>query len=273
MLSKQVYRGFDFNSCVNSIALAALGSLVMHAQTQTPSLEASVPHGATVRGTVFDPAGLPVSKALISVLSPISGSLRTAQTEPSGAFSMEHLGSGTYSLNVASSGFTIELRTVTVHDGEVLDLGKVRLRLSSASQQVTVVSGSRLAELEDDSPSKVLAITKQQIQNTGYERLADVLGEVPGINTQTQSYGVGIVGGQRDAVSAALAVGSISKVRYCSCRRCLAPVNCRTAVGTGAGTEDGGSASRKRATLPENGREHTLDSVDVRSARLRNIFE
>lgn len=197
MFSKQAYRGFDFKSCVKSIALAAIGSLVMHAQTQTPSLEASVPHGATVRGTVFDPAGLPVSKALISVLSPISGSVRTAQTEPSGEFSIQYLASGTYSLNVAGSGFTIELRTVNVHDGEVLDLGKIRLRLFSASQQVTVVSGSRLVELEDDSPSKVLAITKQQIQNTGYERLADVLSEVPGINTQTKSYGVGIVGGEQ----------------------------------------------------------------------------
>ncbi len=59
------------------------------------------------------------------------------------------------------------------------------------------MSDSRVNELQDEAPTKVLLITKEQIQNTGYERVGDVLSEVPGVVTRAQSYGVGLVAGEQ----------------------------------------------------------------------------
>jgi outer membrane receptor for ferrienterochelin and colicins len=77
-----------------------------------------------------------------------------------------------------------------------VELGDIRLSLAAAQEQV-VVSDSRLSELQDEAPTKVLAVTKAEIQNTGYENVGDVLAEVPGIVTRAQSYGVGLVGGEQ----------------------------------------------------------------------------
>jgi outer membrane receptor for ferrienterochelin and colicins len=54
-----------------------------------------------------------------------------------------------------------------------------------------------VAELEDESPMPVAAVTKEQIRDTGYEQVADVLSEIPGIITHGQSYGVGLVGAEQ----------------------------------------------------------------------------
>lgn len=60
---------------------------------------------------------------------------------------------------------------------------------------VTVVSGSRVIELQDESPMKVEAITREAMLNTGYERVADVLAEIPGIVTRRGS--TATVGGEQ----------------------------------------------------------------------------
>lgn len=177
--------------------LSIYGSLALRAQTQIPSPAAAVSNGATIRGIVLDPIGLPVPKAVVTVLNSVSGAVKAVPTQPSGEFSISQLAAGSYSLKIAGSGFSSLIRALNVHDSAALDIGAVRLQISGVTQQVTVVSGSRVAELEDDSPLKVVAIAKQQIQDTGYERLGDVLSEVPGVNTQAQSYGVGIVGGEQ----------------------------------------------------------------------------
>ncbi len=77
-----------------------------------------------------------------------------------------------------------------------LDVGNLKLSLIGAQEQV-VVSDSRVDELQYESPTKVLLITKDEIQNTGFERVGDVLSEVPGVVTRAQSYGVGLVGGEQ----------------------------------------------------------------------------
>ncbi|MDX2178826.1 MAG: TonB-dependent receptor [Bryobacteraceae bacterium] len=55
--------------------------------------------------------------------------------------------------------------------------------------QVTVVSGSRVAELQDESPMRVEAVTAEDMKRTGYERLSDVLAEIPGVVTRSGSSG------------------------------------------------------------------------------------
>jgi outer membrane receptor for ferrienterochelin and colicins len=78
-----------------------------------------------------------------------------------------------------------------------MQLGDVALSLLGVSQSVTVVSASRVEELQRDAPMNVLVVGQQQVQNTGYERVGDVLSEVPGIVTRAQSYGVPLPGGEQ----------------------------------------------------------------------------
>lgn len=54
-------------------------------------------------------------------------------------------------------------------------------------KQVMVVTGSRLEELQTESAVKVEAVTRQQMQQTGYERVSDVLAEMPGVVTRSGS--------------------------------------------------------------------------------------
>jgi hypothetical protein len=53
--------------------------------------------------------------------------------------------------------------------GENKDEGDVRLALASSNQEVKLGSASRIAELKQDSTTKVLAVTRQEMQDTGYE--------------------------------------------------------------------------------------------------------
>jgi outer membrane receptor for ferrienterochelin and colicins len=62
-------------------------------------------------------------------------------------------------------------------------------------KEVMVVTGSRTEELQTDSAIKVEAISRQQMLETGYERLSDVLAEVPGVMTRRGS--TATVGGQQ----------------------------------------------------------------------------
>jgi len=57
--------------------------------------------------------------------------------------------------------------------GENKDEADVRLAFASSNQEVTVVSASRIAELKQDSTTKVLAVTRQEMRDTGYERVAE----------------------------------------------------------------------------------------------------
>ena len=65
----------------------------------------------------------------------------------------------------------------------------ITLEMGGLRQQVTVTSGSRIEELQQDSPIKVEAVTRDAMINTGYERLSDVLNEIPGVVTRSGSSG------------------------------------------------------------------------------------
>jgi outer membrane receptor for ferrienterochelin and colicins len=90
-----------------------------------------------------------------------------------------------------------DLEQLDLIAGENRGEGDMRLALAGSNQEVTVVSASRIAELKQDSTTKVLAVTRQEMQDSGYKRVADVLNEVPGEVTRAQSYGIGITAGEQ----------------------------------------------------------------------------
>lgn len=167
-------------------------------QTQTPApLTGTSQAGASIRGHVLDPSGLIVADATVTVRNLLTGSVVMQKTNADGTFSLTELTPGTYTVSIANHGLRSDLEQVDLTPGETKDEGAVRLSLANSSQQVTVVSGSRIAEVEQDSPTKVLAVTRQEMQDTGFERIGDVLNEVPGVVTRAQGYGIGVTGGEQ----------------------------------------------------------------------------
>jgi outer membrane receptor for ferrienterochelin and colicins len=168
------------------------------AQTQTlPPSPATSAGGASIRGHVVDPTGLVVADGVVTIRNLLTGALVAQKTKSDGTFEITDLSGGTYTVSIANGGLRSDLAQVDLAGGETKDEGEVRLSLASANQQVTVVSGSRIAELEQDSPTKVLAVTRREMQDTGYERIGDVLNEVPGVVTRAQGFGIGITGGEQ----------------------------------------------------------------------------
>ncbi len=181
-------------TCVFSFFVFVFLALPKSAVGQTTSSKAiSV---GQLSGRVCDPAGLAVLGATVTARSVLSGESRTIETAVDGTFHFSELASGTYALTVSTKDFSHEAKRVVVLSGESVEVGDLRLTLNAGQEQV-VVSASRLSELEEEAPTKVLSVTKREIQNTGYERVGDVLEEVPGIVTRVQAYGVGLVGGEQ----------------------------------------------------------------------------
>lgn len=148
-----------------------------------------------VLGRVSDPSGLAISGATITLRQIVSGSSVSIQSGQDGRFVFPDLVPGNYSLTADVRGLTLEPRRIDV-TGKALDLGVLQMQLSGNEEKV-IVSASRVNELQDEAPTKVLSIPQSQIQDTGYERVGDVLSEIPGVVTRVQSYGVGLVGGEQ----------------------------------------------------------------------------
>lgn len=151
-------------SCVLYCALAA-------AQTASSALVVEV----------IDPSGRPLSAAVVSLRASAAAWSREIAATPSGSVSVEPPLRGSYVLEARAPGFSSVSRTIA-WPGE----SPVRLTLPIAGlpQQLTVTSASRVEELQDDTPMKVDVVTREAMASTGYERLTDVLAEIPGIVTR-----------------------------------------------------------------------------------------
>jgi outer membrane receptor for ferrienterochelin and colicins len=150
--------------------------------TQSPGDGAPPP--AAIEGSVQDPAGLPIPQAPVTLRNTLTGLSRRQLTDEKGRYSFRGLRPGTYWIAAAQPGLSDVARLVDLREGAPVRSIDFRLPVAGLSQHVTVVSSSRLEELREDSPVKVEAVTREQIRNTGYERVSDVLAEIPGVVTR-----------------------------------------------------------------------------------------
>jgi outer membrane receptor for ferrienterochelin and colicins len=150
-----------------------------------------------VEGRVVDGQGLAVPKATVSLNNELTGSSQSRIASGDGRFVFAEAGPGKYSLTIRAVGFADQSRRIAVDRQGSLPLGDLVLPVVGIDQSVTVVSASRLEELQQDSPVNTLVVERRQIQNTGYERVGDVLSEIPGVVTRAQSYGVAQPGGEQ----------------------------------------------------------------------------
>lgn len=96
---------------------------------------------AALAGQVVDPSGAPIAGATVTVSDSASSLHMSLWTDLSGRFSLMPLPPGTYSLQVAASGFRNDQREVAFHSGEAANL-TIPLAVQSLQQEITVAAGA-----------------------------------------------------------------------------------------------------------------------------------
>jgi len=110
---------------------------VLLAQAETP--------GQSIHGSVFDPAGLPVSGAAITLTNTDSGASLTTATNDRGDYRLAGFPAGTYSVSVRVPGFKALTQTgIRMGLGESRNAGKLMLEVGQVSEALTI-TGSRNA--------------------------------------------------------------------------------------------------------------------------------
>lgn len=134
-----------------------------------------------VSGTVKDQNGANLAGASVVIRNLSTGLERVIATDENGNFNFEKLSEGDYEVTVIAEGFKREIQKVQSNQ---LD---IKLEVAPLQAETTIYSGSRQAELRESLNTKVDVVTRQQIEDSGYESVGDVLKEVPGILTRRGS--------------------------------------------------------------------------------------
>jgi Carboxypeptidase regulatory-like domain/TonB-dependent Receptor Plug Domain len=98
-----------------------------------------------VRGTVTDPSGAVIPGATVHLTNGVSGFDRTATSDATGEFSFSNVPFNPYKIEVTATGFSKQSQSVLIRSSVGTSL-KLVLQIESASQTVTVESGSDMVE-------------------------------------------------------------------------------------------------------------------------------
>ena len=110
----------------------------------------------TINGTVSDPTGDVVAGAKVKLTNSGTAESRTATTNDSGFYSFENLPPGQYEISVQQSGFKqLTRQNIELQVDSTLRIN-LELSLGTATQVVTVVSGSPLIQAETSSLGTVI---------------------------------------------------------------------------------------------------------------------
>lgn len=154
--------------------LSAIFCLSASAQNTANEIEVSVK----------DKNSAAIAGASIVLRNKKTGLERSAVTNADGTFSFKNLENVEYEVSVLANGFARVDRTL--NGGGTVD---VVLEPSSLREDVTVYSASRQEELRESLNTKVEVLTEEQIRDTGYETVGELLREVPGVLTRRGSEG------------------------------------------------------------------------------------
>jgi len=159
-----------------------------------PALFAQTNDSATVlRGRVTDAAGAALTGASVTLGNLTTGLERVVVTDANGNFAFAASSGGRYRLIISAVGFSPLSREVESGSSGSLDFA---LEPAALAEKITVVSGSRQEELRESLNTKVDVIGRIRIRDTGYESVAEVLQELPGVVTRRATQGAGAAGEQ-----------------------------------------------------------------------------
>lgn len=110
---------------------------------------------AAVNGIVTDPSGSPVSGAKVTATDVDRGTVFTAETNSTGAYSLPTLPIGRYDVRVEQAGFSAEQSTVTLVLNQIAKID-FALKLGNVSTAVEVTGAAPILQTETTEVSTVL---------------------------------------------------------------------------------------------------------------------
>ncbi|MEO6912757.1 MAG: TonB-dependent receptor [Candidatus Baltobacteraceae bacterium] len=164
------------------IALAAFSVGPVRAATVAPQQQVIVAQSATtgsIAGKVTDTSGAPVSNANVNLSGPAT---YVASTDAKGAFHIENITPGLYSVVISKPGYNAENETsfaVVAGSSQNLTVALQALTFSSLRSIATVRSTGR--GTFNATPASVAVIPSQTFQDQAQPQVAHVLNQIPGV--------------------------------------------------------------------------------------------
>lgn len=176
-------------SFVISLALCAVLILTSLASAQTA-------RGATIAGTVVDQqGGLAIANARVTLLAN-DAQIATTTTGSDGRFSFSDTAPGIYQLTVAAPSYQLTRSTDVVvgSAGDTVSAAFALLRENaSANSQIigrTSTASAGRAALQSTT-TITRSVTPQALQASGFNRIGEALGTLPGVNLRGQNANTG----------------------------------------------------------------------------------
>jgi hypothetical protein len=135
---------------------------------------------AGLSGTVCDPQRQPIPGAGVQVKSASTQAARQVNADEQGAFQINGLLPGEYTLTVQAQGFAELTQTVNIEVGQQLSLGLVELKVSSVSAVVDVTSEAAVLRTADASVGEVVEPRSVRNLPLNGRMLIDLVLTVPG---------------------------------------------------------------------------------------------
>jgi hypothetical protein len=118
----------------------------------------------TIRGTVVDPQGAPVSGAAVLIVDENTGTPRTLDTDGQGRYEAANLRPGTYRVEVVTTNFKKFARSEVLVRASSTALVDVSLELGNVNETVTV-SGEALNNITLESQAIARGLDEQQLRD------------------------------------------------------------------------------------------------------------
>ncbi len=137
----------------------------------------------SVSGRVEDAARAPIAGAAVVLVNQRTGLERIVVTDDSGRFIFTSLEADPYMVSARANGFATVSQRSDAGQSEIV----LTLEIEAIREAVTVITGSRQSELQDQLNTAVEVVSRHEIESKGYQTVGDVLKEVPGVQTRLGS--------------------------------------------------------------------------------------
>lgn len=145
-----------------------------------------------IRGSVSDPAGLPIPGVTVTVASPALQGTRTVATSPNGDFIVPLLPPGEYTVTFELQGFATQKQTIGVAMAETRPM-QVKLELATVTETVNVSGSTSTEVLKTGTVAETYKASKIETLPLGRTLEAAVL-LAPGVNGNGPSGNILIAG-------------------------------------------------------------------------------
>jgi len=127
-----------------------------------------------IAGSVFDPGGLPIAGAAVSLTNADTGDHREMKTEPSGEFVFSSVLPGRYTVAVEAKGFKrLEKTDLNITQAERLSAGNLKLEVGGVSESITVSASGTAVDIENNDNSQILTGDQmEELQSRGRNYMA-----------------------------------------------------------------------------------------------------